>query len=176
MNGGNRIVVCGGLLALALGATGCGGRDVYRAEEFAAESPFRHRFAQAPDAACEAARRVLLGQGYVVADLAAPDTVAAKKEFRPDDERNVTLEVSVVCKRANGGAVLFASATQSEYELKKTRSATSLSVPSAGSISVPWGKTAESLVKVAGKTVDEPEFYRRFFLAVEAELNVRTVP
>jgi hypothetical protein len=163
------------MLVFAFALSGCGGHNVYRGEEFGPESPFRFRFAVSPEAACEAARLALLGQGYVVADLQALDTVEAKKEFQPDDEHNVVLEFHVVCKGVEGGAMVFASATQSEYELKKTRGATSLSVPSAGSISLPWGKTTESLIKVASKTIDDADFYRRFFVAVEWEIKGRGI-
>jgi hypothetical protein len=74
--------------------------------------------------------------------------------------------VNVVCLPDNTGSTLFASAQVSEYALKKSSSAASVGVSALGSISLPIGQSADSLVKVKEETIDDKDFYQRFFTAV----------
>ncbi len=157
------------VVAAALAAA-CGGTKVYREESFEPESPFHKEVAAAPGAACEAASRTLLGQGYVLED-SPPLTIRANKAFQPDKETNVILEFNVVCKGSDGGTTVFANAVQTRYELKKTSQSTSLSLPSVGAISLPWGEKTDAQVKVGSETVADPDFYRRFFALLEKNLE-----
>jgi hypothetical protein len=58
---------------------------------------------------------------------------------------------------------VFANAVETTYELKKTSGSTGFSVAGAGSITMPWSKGADSLVKVTGVTIADNRFYQRFF-------------
>lgn len=148
------------LLTLALLAA-CGTPSVYTDEAFSKESPYFKQFRQSEAQACEAAQHALLSQGYRI-ERAEAQNVRAKKDFQPDDEINVTIDFDVVCKPSGSGATVFVNAVETTYELKKTSNAASLSV-SGGGIALPWGKSTDALVKVAGKTIEDDKFYKRFF-------------
>lgn len=148
------------LLTLALLAA-CGTPSVYQDEAFSKASPYFKQFRQGEAQACEAAQHALLSQGYRI-ERAEAQSVRAKKDFQPDDEVNVTIDFDVVCKASGSGATVFVNAVETTYELKKTSSAASLSV-SGGGIALPWGKSTDALVKVAGKTIEDEKFYKRFF-------------
>lgn len=148
------------LLTLALLAA-CGTPSVYQDEAFSKASPYFKQFRQNETQACEAAQHALLSQGYRIERFEAQN-VRAKKDFQPDDEVNVTIDFDVVCKPSGSGATVFVNAVETTYELKKTSSPTSLSLPGA-SIAMPWSKSTDALVKVAGKTIEDERFYKRFF-------------
>ncbi|WP_419095689.1 DUF2242 domain-containing protein [Curvibacter soli] len=112
--------------------------------------------------ACDAAQMALLSQGYRI-EASDGLSVHAQKHFQPDDEVNTTIDFYVTCKEQDGGAMVFANAVETTYELKKTSNATGFSVAGAGSITMPWSKSADSLVKVAGQTIADGKFYQRFF-------------
>lgn len=162
-------VVASSLLA------GCGGPSVYRDEAFQPESPYQRKYSLQAQQACEGAQLALLSQGYRLEKVEASQ-VKAKKDFQPDEEVNVTLDFDVVCKDYEAGAMVFANAVETTYNLKKSTGATSLSVPAAGSFSLPWSKSADSLVKVAGQTITDPEFYKRFFDLVADYLKLPRSP
>ena len=70
--------------------------DSYRLENFAPDSPFEQSFELSPTAACEAGRRALLSQGYLI-DESKVDSVRARKYFQPEKERHVELQLQVTC-------------------------------------------------------------------------------
>jgi len=153
-----RLITTIGTLSLLVA---CGTPSVYSDEAFSKESPYFKQFRQSEAQACEAAQHALLSQGYRI-ERAEAQNVRAKKDFQPDDEVNVTIDFDVVCKPSGSGATVFVNAVETTYELKKTSSPTSLSVPGA-SIAMPWSKSTDALVKVAGKTIEDEKFYKRFF-------------
>lgn len=95
----------------------------------------------------------------------------ATKAFQPDDDEHAVLEMHLICQPHGKGAVLFANAVQTNYELKKNRQKMGLSASSLGSISLPWGATADSLVKVGCETIDSKKFYERFFSLVDINIK-----
>ena len=158
------------LLALATATlvAGCG-RDRVRpdpmlaAETFDADDTFSRSYAVAPEVACEAARRALLGQGYIIA-ASAPTTVSATKNFQPSADDHAQIEVRASCAtRRDGGSLLFVSALRDRYALKKNATSASLGVGALGSVSLPVGSSDDSLVRVASSTVQDAGFYQRFF-------------
>jgi hypothetical protein len=161
------VAVTGILLTLV---GGCGGPHVYQEETFALESPHRKMFPVSADTACDHARLALLSQGYVMQQIDRPDLLKGKKEFQPSEKSNVIIEFSVTCKNYGTGSIVFASAIQSTYELKKTKQSLSLGVPSA-SISLPWGETTEAQIKVGSETIDDADFYQRFFSLIDAYMK-----
>ncbi len=167
-------------LAAALAATllmlGCGGRNVahgvYEAEQFKGDSPYRRDFGEPARDVCESAQFALLSQGYRITG-ADPGTVTAQKDFRPDTEANVVINLRVVCREQPSGSIIFASALQTVYELKKAHQSTSLGISTLGSISLPLGSSSDSLVKVGAETISDKDFYDRFFTLVESYLMQR---
>lgn len=142
---------------------------VYDTEKFDAASPYARRIARNAPTACEAARRALLSQGYVLTS-ARPDGVDGRKNFQPGGEAHVQLELHVTCETQPGNdreSMVFVNATQDTYALKKSNSSASVGVGPFGSLSLPFGASDDSLVKVASVTVAEPNFYKRFFALVD---------
>lgn len=155
------------ILSMALLAA-CGTSSVYKEESFSKETPYLKNFQQSAAQVCEAARFALLSQGYRIEngdDL----SVRGKKDFQPDKDINATIDFDVTCKATASGSTAFVNAVETTYELKKTSSAASLSV-SGGGIALPWGKSTDALVKVAGKTIEDEKFYKRFFDLLAAYL------
>jgi len=163
------IVSLGLAIALALG--GCAShpkQDIAPSgETFDADDTYSRSYESLPAQACEAAQRALLGQGYVVSRASA-DGVEASKNFQPDAETHTQLVVRVTCMQNNDGhALVFVNAVQDRYALKKTSSSASVGVGVLGSVSLPVGSSDDSLVKVASNTVQNQDFYRRFFQRVK---------
>jgi len=114
---------------------------------------------------CEAARRALLSQGYVVANASA-DVVNARKSFQPEAETHVEIEFRVTCApeiKGSGKTLVFASALQDRYALKKSNNSASLGVGVLGSVSLPFSSSDDALVKVASETITASTFYDRYF-------------
>lgn len=150
------------LLTVALLAA-CGTPTVHQNEKFAQQSPYFRHYGQAESVACVAARRALLSQGYRI-DMTMDLNLKAHKDFQPDTDVNVVIDFDVTCiaKPDGSGSTVYVNAEESTYNLKKTSGAASLSVPGGG-IAMPWGKTTDQLIKVAGKTIVDEQFYKRFF-------------
>lgn len=156
------------LLALACCTVlgGCGGRAAdtpLLRESFDSGDTYTRDIDASPAQACEAARRVLLGQGYAIT-RAGTDSVEANKNFQPREELHEQLVLRVSCAaHGNGRAQVFASAVQDRYALKKSPTSASVGVGALGSVSLPFGGNDDSLVRVASSTVQDPVFYRHFF-------------
>lgn len=160
-----RACACLFVLPVALAACGGGVRadPMLAAESFNRDETYSRRYAVAPAQACEAARRALLGQGYAVTSSAA-NLVVASKNFQPGDDQHSQIEIRTSCVDApDGGTLLFASALQDRYALKKSATSASLGVGALGSLSLPVGSSDDSLVRVASRTVQDAGFYQRFF-------------
>lgn len=137
-------------------------------ETFGAEDTFSRNYDVAPAAACEAARRALLGQGYVIGK-ADGGAVEANKNFQPDTETHTQLNVRVTCvpKDDDSHALVFVNAVQDRFALKTTSNSASVGVGILGSVSLPVGSSGASLVRVASDTVQNVDFYSRFFQRVK---------
>ncbi|MCE4555612.1 DUF2242 domain-containing protein [Pelomonas cellulosilytica] len=173
------------MAGLALLLAGCGGLPsassdksgkVYQRESFSAEETFSRLFDANVDATCEAARRALLSQGYVISK-ADSGVVRGTKNFQPEGEVHVEIAFNVVCVGDGPKqqiATAYVSAQQDRYALKKNPQAASLGVSALGSISVPLSSTQDSLVKVASETIPAGEFYDRFFTLMQRMLRENT--
>ena len=150
---------------------GCGNQAVYTGESFATDSAFKMRSEGDVALACESARRSLLGQGYLI-ESASSDGVKGRKAYKNDAAQSTFIEMNIVCLDEIKGSTLFATGLLSTYALKKSSSSASVGVSALGSISLPIGQSADSLVKVSEETIDDKEFYSRFFAAVGDILSV----
>jgi hypothetical protein len=161
-------------IALVLSAAllaACGTPTVHQNEKFAQQSPYFRHYGQAEGVACVAARRALLSQGYRI-DMTMDLNLKAHKDFQPDTDVNVVIDfhVTSTAKPGGSGSTVYVNAEESTYNLKKTSGAASLSVPGGG-IAMPWGKTTDHLIKVAGKTIVDEQFYKRFFDLLASQLG-----
>jgi len=160
----------GWVVVLALLQIACSEQAVYTQESFASDSPFKLRVEDPAAVACESARRSLLGQGYLI-EQANAEQVKGRKAYRNADDLNTLIEMNVVCIDEIEGSTVFANGVLSTYDLKKSSSSASVGVSAVGSISLPIGQSADSLVKIAEETIDDKDFYSRFFGAVEHTLE-----
>jgi len=168
-----------GLVPVALGATalvaGCASlvnSPVPVQESFDSTSTYARTYAATDVQTCEAARRTLLSQGYVLSD-AAPERVRGRKSFQPVPDTHVEVEFNVVCAKdgyAGRRTVAFVNAVQERYALRKSNNSASVGVGAIGSLSVPFTGSEESLVKVGSATIESAAFYNRFFELVDRYL------
>jgi len=166
-------------LATAL-LTGCGlfgGADkpsaVYQSERFQSDETFSRLFDGNVDDTCEAARRALLSQGYVI-DQAQAGLISGAKRFQPEGEVHVEISFTIVCVpdgRAGAVTTAYVSAQQDRYALKKSPNSASIGVSAIGSISMPLSSSQDSLVKVASETIPAGQFYDRFFALMQRMLK-----
>ena len=161
-------------LALGLGLaallSGCltpgGGKVLAPQEKFGSVSTYSRLFDATPAQTCEAARRALLSQGYII-NTATPDLIAGQKNFQPDADAHVQVMIRIVCVPENAEATIslgFVTALQDSYTLKKSNNSASLGVGGVGSVSLPFMTGGgESLVKIGSQTIAENDFYDSFF-------------
>lgn len=151
------------LLAASLSA--CGGRaadSTLIRESFDSGDTYSRTVPGPPGEACEAARRTLLSQGYAIA-RADTGAVEGNKNFQPREDEHEQLVLRISCAPRGDQALVFVSAVQDRYALKKSPTSASVGVGALGSVSLPFGSNDDSLVKVASSTVQDAGFYRRFF-------------
>lgn len=141
-------------------------------EAFDSTSTYSRTYAAVDAQTCEAARRTLLSQGYVIS-AATAEQVRGRKSFQPMPETHMEVEFNVVCAKdgyAGRRTIAFVNAVQDRYALKKSNNSASLGVGVFGSLSLPFSGSDESLVKVASATITSAPFYDRFFQLVERYL------
>lgn len=138
-------------------------------EEFNSSGKYSRMFDASPADTCEAARRALLSQGYVIS-TAAKELVQGQKNFQPENEIHVQMDIRVVCASESRDGKLslgFVTALQDRYALKKSNTSASLGVGALGSVSVPVSSSNDAMVKVGSETVASEKFYDRFFALVQ---------
>lgn len=147
----------------------------YQLERFDSDiSPYAHSFTATAADTCYAARRALLSQGYT-ADAPKPETVDGSKNFQPDKESHVVIEFHVVCTsdfESAKNSTIYVSAVQDRYSLKKDTTSAAVGLSILGSIALPVGSSADSLVKVSSETIPSGPFYERYFVLVQHYLDV----
>lgn len=166
-----------GALGLALvlaGVSGCSSKKsaVYEHENFDDSGTFSRSFPISEAGSCEAARRALLSQGYIITNSGS-NQVAGNKSFQQNNENHLQISFNITCVPDSGDeqrSTMFANALQDRYALKKSNTSASLGVGVLGSLSMPIGSTDDSMVKVASETVTAPQFYERYFALVESYL------
>lgn len=158
----------------ALALTACGGRAADSSllrESFDSGDTFSRTVDGRPADACEAARRTLLSQGYAIA-RSDDAQVEGNKNFQPREDDHEQLVLLISCAPRGSQALVFVSAVQDRYALKKSPTSASVGVGALGSVSLPFGSNDDSLVKVASSTITDAEFYRRFFQRLQQYLPV----
>jgi len=166
-----------GALGLALvlaGVSGCSSKKaaIYEHENFDDSGTYSRSFPVSEAGSCEAARRALLSQGYIITSSGS-NQVAGNKSFQQNSDNHLQISFSVTCAPDSSDeqrSTMFANALQDRYALKKSNTSASLGVGILGSVSMPIGSSDDSMVKVASETVTAPQFYERYFALVESYL------
>lgn len=158
---------------LALAAACSGPRVAVETQEsFDSASTFSRIYAAVAPQTCEAARRALLSQGYVIG-TANGEQVRGRKSFQPTPDSHAEVEVTIVCAKdgyAGRRTIAFVNAVQETFSLRKSNNSASVGVSPFGSVSLPFSGSDEALVKVASMTITNAAFYDRFFQLVERYL------
>jgi len=150
----------------------CGGGPMHRGESFEPDPRYRRVFKVPAAQVCEAARLVLLGQGYVVRSLDANAlSLDGSKQFAGEKQSHSVLQVVVNCVPQSEGTNLFVTAVEESFDIKKSSESTALGLPMVAPITVSRSSMAEHQVKSSGQTVGEQRFFESFFAAVQAELG-----
>ena len=126
---------------------------VYQNEGFEQDETYSRLFDAPVDRTCEAARRALLSQGYVLS-VVKPDAINGSKRFQPQGDVHVQIEFHVVCAPdgpAGRVATAYVNALQDRYTLKKNPNSASVGLAAIGSVSIPLAASDDSLVKVASR-------------------------
>ena len=153
------------------GLAACGGPDSY-AEREAFQGPSRHQREFRSDAAslCAAARRVLLGDGYVVT-AQSNNLLVGEKEFNAEDQQRAVIRLHVACEPRSRGATLFLTATEELFDIRTTRQSSSFGLPILAPITYHSSKESGQTIKLQGETVTTPTLYENFYRAVQGELG-----
>ena len=152
------------LLAACYGTTPV---RVYQDEAFTSDTPFQYYSNRDPEGACEIGKRALLSQGYQLTNTQDLN-VRGDKFFLPSTSQATKLTISLVCLPSSLGAVIYANALETHFELKSSSSSAGMSVAGIGSLSLPWAADKDTLVKTGEETVTEPQFYERLFDLIKA--------
>lgn len=142
-------------------------------EEFGSSDMFSRSFPGTSKAGCEAARRALLSQGYVINDWSTT-AVKGRRKFQGDGDIHMEVEFNITCvanSKGSNSVTVFANAVRDRYSLKKSSTNASVGVGAIGSVSLPFGSTDDSLVKVASETIANESLYQRFFELIERYLD-----
>jgi hypothetical protein len=137
------------------------------------EPMHRRNFVEDVDRVCQASRAVLLGDGYVVQRQGNDGFIAARETPVKNDSKEdgyAHFRVYVTCIAQTRGSALFVTATNEHFGVKALRDSTLIGLPLISPISVGSRTEGQQQVKLTGETVEQREFYDRFFQAVRAEL------
>ncbi|QEI05660.1 DUF2242 domain-containing protein [Pigmentiphaga aceris] len=166
-----RLLLCG---ALSVGVLlGCSSPEPFNAvtDAFEDTNTFTRNYAAPPAQACEAARRSLLSQGYIITSSTSL-ALTARKHFQQSRDQHYEIEFNVTCVSDRGrDSTVFVNAVQQNYVLKKTNTSASVGVSVVGSLSMPIASVDDSLVKVGSATITQPGLYARFFGLLEDYLS-----
>jgi hypothetical protein len=169
---------CAKVYAVAtLGAallTACGsmGQSKFQPEEFGSTTTYSRNYASPPATTCEAARRALLSQGFVIT-VSDSDHVNGRKNLQPEPDQHMEIEFHVVCAvdgRQGDKTIAFVNALQDRYALKKSNNSASVGVGAIGSLSLPFTSSDDSLVRISSETITAGPFYEKFFVLLKRYL------
>jgi len=141
-------------------------------DSFTQGNTYSRSFAGSSEEACEAGRRSLLGNGYVI-DQAEPNRVSGHKNYqdKENDDQHAQILFNVDCAPGGEGkAMVYASALRELYTVKKSSNSASVGLSVLGAVSMPVGASDDSLVKTSSETISRGAFYEGFFEQVTRNL------
>lgn len=140
---------------------------VYQLESFNQSETYSRTYDASTTDTCLAAKKALLGQGYLMQPGSDALHIIGNKKFQQDNEHHIEITTSVTCTPEKKGlSQVFANAVQDRYTLKKTNSSASVGLSVLGSLSMPVGAVDDSLVKTSSMTITSAQYYQRLFDAV----------
>ena len=161
--------LCSVVLFALAGCAGGARKGPLATEDFDSTTTHSRSYGATEAQSCEAARRALLSQGYQI-NTATVESVIGRKSFQPSAEVHLEVEFRVTCARERPGpaeephtAIVFVTALQERYGLKKSNNSASVGVGVLGSLSLPFSSSDDALVKIASQTLTDEHFYDRFF-------------
>lgn len=159
------------LILFPLLLTSCGGPGTYAEDEqFQSDPRHRRDFKVAAPVLCDAARRVLLGDGYIVTK-GEGQSLFGDKEFQGEEKRRAILHLCITCEqRQADSSTLFVTAIEEHFDVKTSRKSTLIGVPIVAPLSIGTRSEADNQVMTRGETVTDREFYERIYRAVRREL------
>jgi hypothetical protein len=155
------------LLSVAVLTSGCATRHHDLASDsISAQAPFSKTFPGTGDAVCWSVKRALLSQGYMLDRATDNGVMTGTRDFQPNPKLNVSYHLQTTCAdNRNGTSIVFVSATREDSQLQKMKQSTSLGIGPA-TITMPSG-SAQVLGIVRRETIQDPNFYNRFFELVQ---------
>ncbi|HET7832144.1 MAG TPA: DUF2242 domain-containing protein [Gallionella sp.] len=160
------------MLIVPLLAACSGPRTIAARETFEAESRHYRDYAANPGVACQAARRVLLSDGYVITPDSTEQKLSGDKEFQVDKEHQGVLRVYVTCSQRNSGSTVFVTATEHHFAIRTSRETTSVGVPLLPPLALYRKNEIDNLVQTWGETVSRQDFYEHFYEALDHQLTL----
>lgn len=159
------------LILISLLLASCGGPRGYAENEgFQSDSRYHRDFTVAAAPLCEASRRALMSDGYVVTKREGL-SLSGGKEFQGEEKIHAILQVYISCEQRVGGSTLFVTATEEHFDVKTSSESTLIGLPLLAPISFGTSSETDTQVKIKGETVTKQDFYERFYRAVQRELT-----
>jgi hypothetical protein len=155
------------MLVATVLAGGCAStKDIHRKETFNSTTPFSAKVNAPSKIACWSVKRAFLAQGYMLdRSTAEAATLTGIKEFQADDETNVTLRLQTSCADNNDGtSTVYATALKEVNQVQSEKQHRAFGIGWA-TVTVPAG-SAKVLRPISRETVNDPEFYQRFYALV----------
>ena len=154
------------LIALTFTLAGCSSkREIYREEVFQPQTQFSATIQRPSKVVCWSVKRAFLSQGYMLDRSADSATLTGAKDYQRDDDTTITLRLQTTCAENNdGSSTVFATASRDISKVQKEKQHRSAGIGWA-TVTVPSG-SAESLRLIKRETVQDKDFYQRFYKLV----------
>jgi flagellar basal body L-ring protein FlgH len=155
------------LLVVVIALAACSTtKEVHKAEAFKPETQFSQKIARPSKIVCWSVKRAFLSQGYMLDQAADSPTLTGVKNYQKDDETTVTLRLQTSCAENNDGtSTVFATASRDISKVQEEKQHRSGGI-GWFTLTVPAG-SRETLQIVKRETVQDPEFYQRFYALVK---------
>ncbi|MBO9355391.1 DUF2242 domain-containing protein [Bordetella petrii] len=142
-------------------------------DSFTHGDTYSRSFPGPSEVACEAGRRSLLGQGYII-DKAEPNQISGHKNYQDQENDNQHAQIlfNIDCTPGgDGNTLMYVSALRDLYTMKKSSNSASVGLSVLGAVSMPVGASDDSLVKTSSETISRGAFYDGFFAQVKQNLG-----
>jgi hypothetical protein len=157
------------LLAVVIALAACSTtKEVHKAEAFKPQTQFSEKIARPSKIVCWSVKRAFLTQGYMLDQSSADSpTLTGVKNYQKDDETTVTLRLQTSCaENKDGTSTVFATASRDISKVQEEKQHRSGGI-GWFTLTVPAG-SSETLQIVKRETIQDAEFYQRFYALVKS--------